>query len=148
MSSGARRRWLTWKPERILADTSGGEPTKHTEPANDAFEGTVTDASKTPLTEEVLKGRAVELYLADGDRLFIVADEADAATLGEPRGTVYTSAEVRCIVQVEDPSVVAEIRCWKREFNATLRGCQKNGRGETNRPREVAVRHIPRFPRI
>jgi hypothetical protein len=127
MRSGARSRWLTWKPERILASTGDSEPTKPTEPVNDAFEGTLsTETSKTQPTEDVLKGRAVELYLADGDRLFIVADEADAVKLGEPRGTVYTAAEVRCIVQVEDPNVVAEIHCWKREFNATLRGCTKN----------------------
>ena len=41
--------------------------------------------------------------------------------LGEPRGAVYTFAEVRRIVQVADPTVVAEVHRWKREFNATVR---------------------------
>jgi hypothetical protein len=66
-------------------------------------------------------GQAVELYLTDGDRLFIVADEADAARLSEPRGTIYTAAEIRLLVRVTDPQVVAEVRRWKREFNATVR---------------------------
>jgi hypothetical protein len=124
-------RWLKWEPkERISREPAQNEPTKPTEPGFDGFVGTVS--SETPETlplDEALKGRAVELYLADGDRLFIVADEADAAKLGEPRGTIYTAAEARCIVQVADPNVVAEVHRWKREFNATVRGCQKNSVG-------------------
>jgi hypothetical protein len=69
----------------------------------------------------VLKGRAVELYLLDGKRLFIVADEVDAAKLCEQRGTIYTAAEARRVVQIADPSVVAEVHLWKRKFNATVR---------------------------
>jgi hypothetical protein len=79
-------------------------------------------SEKGPL-EQALKGRPLELYLADGDRLFIVADEADAAKLGEPRGTIYTSAEARLVVRIADPGFVAEVHSWKREFNATLREC-------------------------
>lgn len=72
--------------------------------------------------EAVLKGQAVELYLADGDRLFIVADEEDARLLVESRGAIYTSAEVRLVIQIGDPSTVAEVHRWKRQFDATLSG--------------------------
>ena len=74
--------------------------------------------------EASLKGRAVELWskLA-GERLFIVADEADAAKLGEPRGTIYTAAEVRKIVSIRNPEAVAEIHRWKRMFTGRLREC-------------------------
>ena len=120
-------RWLTWKPkEPISRESVGTEPTKPTEPGFDGFEGTVSqETSEIRPLEEVLKGRAVELYLADGERLFIVADEADAIKLGEPRGTIYTAAEARRIVQIADPNVVAEIHRWKRRFNATVRDYQK-----------------------
>jgi hypothetical protein len=121
-------RWLNWKPkEPILSESARSEPTKPTEPGFDGFEGTASGetADNAPL-EEVLKGRALELYLADGERLFIVADEADAATLGEPRGTIYTAAEVRRIVQVTDPNVVAEVHRWKRELNATVRDFERH----------------------
>ena len=116
-------RWLNCKPkEPILAESARSEPTKPTKPGFDGFEGAVSrEASELCPLEEVLKGRAVELYIADGDRLFIVADESDAAELGEPRGIIYTAAEVRRVFQIADPSVVAEIRRWKREFNATVR---------------------------
>lgn len=121
-------RWLNWKPkEPILRESTGSEPTKPTEPGFDGFVGTVSgEAAEIRPLEEALKGQMVELYLADGDRLFIVADDADAAMLGEPRGTVYTAAEVRRIVQVADPTVVAEVHRWKREFNATIRTTIRN----------------------
>jgi hypothetical protein len=77
--------------------------------------------------EAVLKGRAIELWSdAQGERLWIVADEEDAAKLGEPRGAVYTAAEARCVIQIRDPATVAEIHDWKRRFEATIR--QVNGR--------------------
>lgn len=114
-------RWLNWKPKPILREEAQSEPTKPTEPGFDGFEGTDSgDTAATAPLEEVLKGRALELYLADGERLFIVADEADAAKLGEPRGTIYTAAEVRRIVQVADRDVVAEVHRWKRTFDATV----------------------------
>jgi hypothetical protein len=76
--------------------------------------------------ESVLKGHAIELWSdASGERFWLVADEEDAVVLREPRGTIYTAAEVRCIVQIADPNVVAEVHRWKQEFNGTLRGCQK-----------------------
>lgn len=120
-------RWLNWTPkERILRESAGSEPTKPTEAGFDGSVGTDSaEAPEIPTLENVLKGRAVELYLADGDRLFIVADEEEAAKLGEPRGAIYTAAEVRRIVQVADANVVAEVHRWKREFNATVREYQR-----------------------
>ena len=125
-------RWLNWKPkEPVLCESAQGEPTKPTEPGFVGFEGPVSgETAEIASLEEVLKGQAIELYLADGERLFIVAHEADAAKLEEPRGTIYTAAEVRLIVQVTDPTVVAEVQKWKREFNATVRECQRHGDGK------------------
>ncbi|MCP5118692.1 MAG: hypothetical protein GY953_48395 [bacterium] len=74
--------------------------------------------------EFVLKGQAVELWWR-GDSLFFVADEEDAALLDEPRGSVYTRAEMEHIITVEDPEIVAEIHQWKREFNGVIRESRK-----------------------
>ena len=75
--------------------------------------------------EAVLKGQVLELWSdALGERFWLVADEDDAALLGEPRGTIYTAAEARRVVQIADPSVVAEVHRWKRQFNATVRDFQ------------------------
>lgn len=80
--------------------------------------------------EAVLKGQALELWSdALGERFWLVADEEDAVLLGEPRGTIYTAAEARRVVEIADPSVVAEVHCWKREFNATVGDCQRRGGG-------------------
>ena len=116
-------RWLNWTPKKqISPELAKSEPTKPTEPSFDGFVGAVSrEMSETSSLEECLKGRAVELYLADGDRLFIVADEQDAAKLAERRGTIYTAAEVRRVIQIADPSVVAEVHLWKRKFNGTVR---------------------------
>jgi len=129
-------RWLTWKSkEPILPESARSEPTKPTEPGFDGFEGSVSgETGESAPLEEVLKGQALELYLADGERLFIVADEADAATLGEPRGTIYTAAEVHRIVQVTDPNVVAEVHRWKRQFNATVHDCQRRRKVRADAP--------------
>ena len=67
--------------------------------------------------EDVLKGLAIELWSDAAGGLFIVADEDDARRLGEPRGTVYTAAEMRRVVQIGDPATVLEIHEWKRRFN-------------------------------
>jgi hypothetical protein len=67
--------------------------------------------------EDVVKGLAIELWSDAAGRLFIVADENDARRLGEPRGTVYTAAEMRRVVQIGDPSIVLEIHEWKRMSN-------------------------------
>jgi hypothetical protein len=71
--------------------------------------------------EDVLKGLAIELWSDAAGRLFIVADEDDARRLGEPRGTVYTAAELRRVVQIGDTATVLEIHEWKRKFNGRVR---------------------------
>ncbi len=76
--------------------------------------------------EAVLKGLAVELWSDAAGRLFLVSDEEDARRLGEPRGEVYTAAEVHMVIQITDPATVLEVHNWKREFNGRLqdyRGC-------------------------
>ncbi len=80
--------------------------------------------------ESVLKGQAIELYLKDGDRLFLVADEQDASLLGDTRGAIYTASEARRVVQVAEPMIVAEVHLWKRKFNATVRAieCEREQR--------------------
>ncbi len=70
--------------------------------------------------EDVLKGLAIELWSDAAGCLFIVADEEDARRLGEPRGTVYTAAEMRRVVQIGDPATVLEIHEWKRRFNGRV----------------------------
>lgn len=80
--------------------------------------------------ESVLRGLAIELWSDAAGCLFIVADEDDARRLSEPRGTAYTAAELRRVVQIGDPATVLEIHEWKRTFNARLRECQGAKRGE------------------
>lgn len=80
--------------------------------------------------EAMLKGNAVGLSLVDGDRLFIVADEQDAATLKKPRGQVYTAAEARRVIAVNDPEAVAEIHKWKRQFGGVVREFRDGGHSE------------------
>jgi hypothetical protein len=74
--------------------------------------------------ESVLRGLAIELWSNSAGKLFIVADEEDALRLGEPRGTVYTAAEMRRVVQVGDPAIVHEIHEWKRTFNGRVQEYQ------------------------
>jgi hypothetical protein len=86
-----------------------------------------TETTKTsePL-ERVLNGRAIELWSdSPGERFWLVADEADAVRLGEPRGTVYTAAEARRVIEVRDPADVAEIHEWKRRFDGVFRVGEK-----------------------
>jgi hypothetical protein len=92
--------------------------------------------------ERVLKGLAIELWSDAAGRLFIVADEDDARRLGEPRGTVYTTAELRRVVQIGDPATVLEIHEWKRKFNARVREYQgaKRGDGPQNEQSNVYPR--------
>ena len=72
--------------------------------------------------ENVLKGLAIELWSnASGERFWLVADEADAARLGERRGSVYTAGEARRVIQVGDVEMVAEIHRWKRQFDTTIK---------------------------
>lgn len=71
---------------------------------------------------ECLKGRAIELWSdAAGGRLFIVADEADAARLNQRRGEVLTADELRMVIQITDPEAAAEVLHWKRTFDGCLR---------------------------
>lgn len=79
--------------------------------------------------EDVLKGLAIELWSDPAGSLFIVADEDDAHRLNESRGTVYTAAEMRRVVQIGDPATVLEIHQWKRTFDARLREYQERKRG-------------------
>jgi hypothetical protein len=107
------------------------------------IEGYVNDLAKTVLAdtqpaaeqesgslESVLRGLAIELWSDAAGCLFIVADEDDARRLGEPRGTVYTAAEMRRVVQIGDPATVLEIHEWKRKFNGRVREYQGAKRGE------------------
>jgi hypothetical protein len=81
-------------------------------------------ANPEPL-EMVLQGLAIELWSTEVGRLFLVADDEDARRLmdgfGAQRGEVYTAAEARRIVTVDDPPVVAEIHAWKRQFDGVVR---------------------------
>ena len=79
--------------------------------------------------EDVLKGLAIELWSDAAGSLFLVADEDDARRLGEPRGTVYTAAEMRRVVQIRDPATVLEIHEWKRKFNGRVREVQRRESG-------------------
>jgi hypothetical protein len=92
-------KWLNWVPSN--------EPGKPTEPP--AFE---------------LAGHAVE-FERNGERCFLVADEADAKRLieldGIPRGEIWTAAEVDLITAAPDQEARDEIAQWKRMFNGTLR---------------------------
>jgi hypothetical protein len=78
--------------------------------------------NEPPILEDVLRGRSIELWSdALGEKFWLVADEADAGRLGEPRGTVYTAAEARCLARIGDPAAVAEIHAWKRRFDGVVR---------------------------
>ena len=74
--------------------------------------------------EDVLEGRAIELWSTVTGRLFLVANEGDARVacqrLGVRRGEIYTAVEARRIVAVNDPSSVAEIHDWKRRFDGVI----------------------------
>jgi hypothetical protein len=80
--------------------------------------------------ESVLQGKAIELWSTAAGRLFLVASEEDARQamerFGALRGEIYTAAEVRRIIGVNDPSVVAEIHDWKRRFDGAVRDVEGN----------------------
>lgn len=101
----------TYYPKSQKGDAPGDEP----------IGGALDRPSERDPLEYVLKGLAIELWSDAAGCLFIVADEDDARRLGEPRGTVYTAAELRRVVQIEDPAIVREIHEWKRKFNGRLR---------------------------
>jgi hypothetical protein len=85
-----------------------------------------TERRQFAAMEDVLKGLAIELWCDSNGDLFIVADEDDARRLGEPRGKVYTAAELRRVIQIGDSAIVLEIHEWKRAFNGHLREVGKN----------------------
>ena len=74
--------------------------------------------------EGVLQGRAIELWSTAAGRLFLVADEGDARLacerLAARRGEIYTAAEARRIIAIDDPSAVAEIHDFKRRFDGLI----------------------------
>ena len=90
--------------------------------AKTALAGTQpTPVQESGSLESVLRGVAIELWSDAAGSLFIVADEDDALRLGEPRGSVYTAAEMRRVVQIGDPATVLEIQQWKRKFRGRVR---------------------------
>jgi hypothetical protein len=98
---------------------------KYAKPPTPAEEPTFADLGTDTQAEETLeatiKGSAVELWSdALGESFWLVADEADAELAREPRGRVYTAAEARCIIQIADPVIVAEVHRWKRDFDAAV----------------------------
>jgi hypothetical protein len=106
----------TEHPEAQVADSSGDKIGRALEQSN--------EPRHPELLEDVLNGLAIELWSDAAGRLFIVADEDDARRLGEPRGTVYTAAEMRRVVQIRDRATLLEIQAWKRRFNARVRDYQ------------------------
>jgi hypothetical protein len=93
-----------------------------------------TDPRDALSLEEVLKGLAVELWTdASGERFWLVADEADAALLGEPRGSIYTTSEARLVVRVGDPETVAAIHHYK-QIGGIVRGYITEGTSQREIP--------------
>ena len=76
--------------------------------------------------EAVLKGLAIELWSDAAGGFWLVADEEDVLKLGEPRGQIFTAREYQLLCRITDPTYVAEITCWKREFNATIRKVERS----------------------
>lgn len=98
------------------------------------LDGKEAGRERTDSIEDVLRGRAVELWSdAAGGRFWLVADSADANRLNEPRGTVYTASEARRLATIRDPKVVREVNEWKRRFNGSLSEIDySKGRNRTN----------------
>jgi len=110
------------KLEQRLGITSEPKPQADFEPVPKDAAPVTAEPEPQPRLETVLKGHAIELWSDSlGERFWLVADEADAARLGEPRGTIYTAAEARRVVRVSDPAIVAEIHAWKRQFDGVIR---------------------------
>lgn len=90
-----------------------------------AFADLHTNIESAPSLEDVLQDRAIELWSTSSGRLFLVADEEDARLAMERcrsrRGEIYTAAEMRMIIAVDDPASVAEIHDWKRRFDGAVR---------------------------
>jgi hypothetical protein len=86
---------------------------------------------ETKKLEDVLKGRAVELWSTSTGTFYLVLDEDDAQQamkrFGASRGEIYTVVEARRIVAVNDPVTVAEIHEWKRRFDGVVRDATRTG---------------------
>jgi len=74
-----------------------------------------------PPLDTAIKGLAIELW-SDmlGERFWLVADEADAALLAEPRGIVYSASEARMLIRVTDPSIALEVIRYKAQFDGIV----------------------------
>ena len=107
-------------------ERSGGRIVDYLEIARRAAAEAATDDGDLVA---VLRGRAIELWSdAAGQRIFIVADERDAALLNERRGEVLTVDELRLVVKITDPASAAEVLRWKRTFDGSLcKGSSTNG---------------------
>jgi hypothetical protein len=92
------------------------------EPLAERLAATSTEPTIGEPLESVLREWAIELWCdALGERLWIVADEMDAAKLGERRGAIYTAEEARCVIRIGDLVLVADIHRWKCEFDGKIR---------------------------
>jgi hypothetical protein len=77
----------------------------------------------------ILKGRAIAMYCdLVKETIWLVSDDADAQRLSEPRGAVYTAAEIRELVRLTDPYTVREIHAWKRQFEGVIRSISGHAR--------------------
>jgi len=81
------------------------------------------ELQSTPQPEPSLKGQAVELW-RDGDRLFIVADEADAQAAMQRfsalRGEIWTRAEIELVERIPDQAICDEILRFKLDMDGKL----------------------------
>ncbi len=72
--------------------------------------------------EEILKGQAIGLFCNELDQtLWLVADEEDARLVGERRGLVYTSEEIRLVASIGDPDIVRAVHAFKDEFDVAAK---------------------------
>jgi hypothetical protein len=82
-----------------------------------------SDSAELPTLEQSLKGRAVELW-RDGNRFFLVADDADALEamkrFGARRGEVWTRGEIELVTCFQDQAVRDEIEALKRQTDGSL----------------------------
>jgi hypothetical protein len=84
-----------------------------------------SEAAQPEPLAAVLNGRAIELWSDSFGRLFLVADEADARRLmhsdtSVQRGEVYNADEVRRVIAINDPTIIAEIHGWKLRFDGVI----------------------------
>ena len=82
------------------------------------------DPDQGETLESVLKGTAISLCCdLVKETLWLIADEEDAEQLmkqGEKRGAIYTADEIRVVVAIDDPAIVAEVHHFKQTFDTRL----------------------------